>query len=217
MNHKLLLMKSYLFILIVAITFGCATKYGAHFQRTSEHNKRYQRADQENSASKSEVQSIRVNDPVKEEILNEPGYINGNDDQTGAVASINKDVISKSPITDHVKSYEKKVESIENKNLDTKTFRKEVKMARKELNKEIKNELKTELNKAKKDYRSYKKSVIEKDASAKVVNKWVYIGLVVGAGGLVLLIAGVGAIGGIALVVGVGFIVYGLLLNAGII
>jgi len=217
MNFKLLLIKSYVFFVIVAITFGCATKYGAHFQRTSEHDKRYQRADQANSASKSDLQSISVNDPVKEEIGNEPGYINENNDQTGAVASIKKDAVIKSPIKEYVKKYEQKIVSVKGKNLDNRSFNKEVRKARKELNKEIKNELKSELIKVKKDYRSYKKSVKEKDATAKVVNKWVYIGLVVGAAGLVLLIASVGTIGGIALVVGVGFIVYGLLLNAGII
>jgi len=214
MNIKLRLIRSFVFFVIVAITFGCATKYGAHFQRTSEHDKRFQRTDRVNSNENVKLLFLNEDIPVNPEKENEPDY---NNDQTGAVASIKKDVISKSPITDHVIAYENKVESIEDKNLDTKTFNKEVKNARKELSKEVKNELKSELIKAKKDYRSYKKSVKEKDATAKVVNKWVYIGLVVGAGGLVLLIAGVGSIGAIALVVGVGFIVYGLLLNAGII
>ena len=43
MNSKLLLMKLSVFFVIVAIALGCATKYGAHFQRTSEHDKRFQR------------------------------------------------------------------------------------------------------------------------------------------------------------------------------
>ena len=149
MNYKLSLIKSCVFFVIITITFGCATKYGAHFQKTSEHDNRYKRADQANSATKSDLQSVSVTDPVKGEVGNEPGYVNENNDQTGAVASITKDVISKSPITDHVKAYEKKVESIENKNLDTKTFRKEVKIARKELKKEIKSTLKREIKEAK--------------------------------------------------------------------
>lgn len=212
MNIKLTLIKSYVFFVIVAITFGCATKYGAHFQRTSEHDKRFKRADQVNY--NVNLLSINEDIPVNPDIENEPDY---NIDQTGAVASIRKEVIISSPIKEQVKKFEKKIESVKGKNLDNRSFNKEVRKARKELNKEIKNELKSELIKVKKDYRSYKKSVKEKDATAKVVNKWVYIGLVVGAAGLVLLIASVGTIGGIALVVGVGFIVYGLLLNAGII
>ena len=208
MNIKLQLIRSFVFFVIVAITFGCATKYGAHFQRTSEH----ERADQVNSNENSLL--INEDIPVDPDIEDEPDY---NNDQTGAVASIRKEVTISSPIKEHVKKYEQRIEFVKGKDLDNRSFDKEVRKARKELNKEIKNELKSELIKAKKDYRTYKKSVKEKDASAKVVNKWVYIGLVVGAGGLLLLIAGVGAIGGIALVVGVGFIVYGLLLNAGII
>ena len=212
MNFKLLQIKSYVFFVIVAITFGCATKYGAHFQRTSEHDKRFQRTDRVNSYENT--LSINEDIPVNPDIENEPDY---NNDQTGAVASIREEVIISSPIKEHVKKYQQKIESVKGKNLDNRWFNKEVRKARKELNKEVKNELKSELIKVKKDYRSYKKSVKEKDATAKVVNKWVYIGLVVGAAGLVLLIASVGTIGGIALVVGVGFIVYGLLLNAGII
>ncbi len=214
MNLNLLLIKSYVFLVIVAITFGCATKYGAHFQRSSEHDKRFKRADQVNYNYNENSLSINEDIPVNSDIENETDY---NNDQTGAVASIRKEVIISSPNKEHVKKYEQKIESVKELNLDNRSFNKEVRKARKELNKEIKNELKSELIKVKKDYRSYKKSVKEKDATAKVVNKWVYIGLVVGAAGLVLLIASVGTIGGIALVVGVGFIVYGLLLNAGII
>jgi len=214
MNIKLALIKSSVFFVIVAITFGCATKYGAHFQRTSEHDKRFKREDQVNYNSNENSLSIKEDIPVNSDIENETDY---NNDQTRAVASIRKEVIISSPNKEQVKKYEQKIESVKELNLDNRSFNKEVRKARKELNKEIKNELKSELIKVKKDYRSYKNSVKEKDATAKVVNKWVYIGLVVGAAGLVLLIASVGTIGGIALVVGVGFIVYGLLLNAGII
>jgi len=214
MNIKLLLIRSFVFFVILAITFGCATKYGAHFQKTSEHDKRFQRTDHVNSNEK--LLSIKEDIPVNPGIENE-SESDYNNEQIGAVASIKKYAVIKSPIKEYVKKYEQKIESVKGINLDNRSFNKEVRKARKELNKEIKNELKSELIKVKKDYRSYKNSVKEKDASAKVVNKWVYIGLVVGAAGLVLLIASVGTIGGIALVVGVGFIVYGLLLNAGII
>ena len=214
MNIKLLLIRSFVFFVILAITFGCATKYGAHFQKTSEHDKRFQRTDHVNSNEK--LLSIKEDIPVNPGIENE-SESDYNNEQIGAVASIKKYAVIKSPIKEYVKKYEQKIESVKGINLDKRSFNKEVRKARKELNKEIKNELKSELIKVKKDYRSYKNSVKEKDALAKVVNKWVYIGLVVGAAGLVLLIASVGTIGGIALVVGVGFIVYGLLLNAGII
>jgi len=216
MNFKLLLIKLSVFFVIGAIAFGCATKYGAHFQRTSEHDKRFQRTDHVNSNEKllSIKEDIPVNPGIENESESESDY---NNDQTGAVASIRKEPVIGSPIKEYIKKYEQRIESVKGEDLDNRSFDKEVRKARKELNKEIKNELKSELIKVKKDYKSYKKSVKEKDASAKVVNKWVYIGLVVGAGGLVLLIFGVGTIGAIGLVVGVGFIVYGLLLNAGVI
>jgi len=146
MNFKFLRIKSYLFIVIAAITFGCATKYGAHFQRTSEHDKRFQQFDRINS--NENLLSIDEDIPVKMVIENEPNY---NNDQTGAVASIRREVIISSPIKEYVKKYKQKIESVKEINLDNRSFNKEVRKARKELNKEIKNELKSDLIKVKED------------------------------------------------------------------
>jgi len=121
MNSKLTLTKSYVFFVIVAITFGCATKYGAHFQRTSEHDIRFKRADQVNYNSNENSLSINEDIPVNPDIENEPDY---NNDQTGAVASIRKEVIISSPIKEHVKKYEQKIESIKGKNFDNESFNK---------------------------------------------------------------------------------------------
>jgi len=153
MNFKLLRIKSYLFIVIAAVTFGCATKYGAHFQRTSEHDKRFQRSDQVNSNSNSNsnsnenLLSIDEDIPVKTVIENEPNY---NNDQTGAVASIRREVIISSPIKEHVKKYKQKIESVKEINLDNRSFNKEVRKAKRELNKEIKSTIKREIKEAKK-------------------------------------------------------------------
>ena len=145
MNFKLLRIKSYLFIVIAAVTFGCATKYGAHFQRTSEHDKRFQQFDRINS--NENLLSIDEDIPVKTVIENEPNY---NNDQTGAVASIRREVIISSPIKEYVKKYKQKIESVKEINLDNRSFNKEVRKARKELNKEIKSTIKREIKEAKK-------------------------------------------------------------------
>jgi len=145
MNFKFLRIKSYLFIVIAAITFGCATKYGAHFQRTSEHDKRFQQFDRINS--NENLLSIDEDIPVKTVIENEPNY---NNDQTGTVASIRREVIISSPIKEHVKKYNQKIESVKEINLDNRSFNKEVRKARKELNKEIKSTIKREIKEAKK-------------------------------------------------------------------
>ncbi len=145
MNFKFLRIKSYLFIVIAAITFGCATKYGAHFQRTSEHDKRFQQFDRINS--NENLLSIDEDIPVKTVIENEPNY---NNDQTGAVASIRREVIISSPIKEYVKKYKQKIESVKEINLDNRSFNKEVRKARKELNKEIKSTIKREIKEAKK-------------------------------------------------------------------
>jgi len=145
MNFKFLRIKSYLFIVIAAITFGCATKYGAHFQRTSEHDKRFQQFDRINS--NENLLSIDEDIPVKTVIENEPNY---NNDQTGAVASIRREVIISSPIKEHVKKYKQKIESVKEINLDNRSFNKEVRKAKRELNKEIKSTIKREIKEAKK-------------------------------------------------------------------
>jgi len=144
MNSKLLLMKLSVFFVIVAIALGCATKYGAHFQRTSEHDKRFQRTDHVNSNKK--LLSIKEDIPVNPGIGNEPNY---NNDQTGAVASIRREVIISLPIKEHVKKYEQKIESVKEKNLDNRSFNREIRKARKELKKEIKSTIKSEIKEAK--------------------------------------------------------------------
>ncbi len=87
---------------------------------------------------------------------------------------------------------------------------------RREFRKEVKSELKN-LRKLKKENKTLVKE-LKKDDATKRVNSWVYTGLVVGGAGLVLLILDVATIVGvIALLVGLGFIVYGLLVDGGVI
>ena len=147
MNFKLLQIKSYVFFVIVAITFGCATKYGAHFQRTSQHDKRFQTADRVNSNIDENFLSIKEDIAVNPDIENEPNY---NNDLTGAVATNSKEIIISSRIKEHVKKYEQKIESINGKNVDSQSFNKEVRKAKRELNKEIKSIVKKEIKEAKK-------------------------------------------------------------------
>ncbi len=144
MNLKLSLIKSYIFIVIVTVTSGCATKYGTHFQRTSEHDKRFQRPDQVNSKSNLQLNNHDISVDQVEGI--EPDF---NNDQSGAVASIKKEVVISSPIKEHVRKYEQKIESVKGKNLGNRSFNKEVKKAKKELKKEIKTTIKKEIKEAK--------------------------------------------------------------------
>jgi len=188
MNNALI-KNAFLITCLVIIVGACSSKYTASFRNSSD----YIAPETENVESEKVAES----DDVEKINRAEPKAPKADELYASKKREIKPYVIPE--VENLVKKYEQKAKEIEAREMSKKAERKAIKKEKKKLRKNIKKEIKEEI-------KTYKKKKRDFDADRKI-----YVGIIIGAAGIVVAILASGALGALAIIVGVGLIAWGLI------